>query len=394
MQSKATHMSFFGNQDVNKLALHTALHQAALGLSLVFFAAFMLRAGLSPSQVFLVIAAILILRFFVRTAVPGVVQRIGFRNALILGSLLFAIEFLILASYDGSNVRLFSFIVADALCSSLYWTCYHAFFAALGDSEARGAQLGARGLLSTIAAVAAPAVGGILLVSFGPWASFGAAAVTSVVAVVPLLSIREPVVPSAPPFGAFRAVREGILLFGTDGFVTCISAFAWDIISFVSFGERYDVFGGVLALSSLAGALAGMAFGRFIDAGHGARAVWINAVVITVLLLLKAACVGSAPAIAVASIIANLLGGLYLPVLMTAVYNDGKLAACTLRFSMLAEAGWDIGGTIACVCAAIAWAGGVRPAAILLFALVGVLPQTWLALRRYREHAAKAVLTS
>jgi MFS transporter, DHA1 family, inner membrane transport protein len=387
-------MSFFSNQDVNKLGLHTALHQAALGLSLVFFAAFMLRAGLSPSQVFLVIAAILILRFFVRVAVPDVVQRVGFRNALILGSVLFAVEFLILASYDGSNVRLFSFIAADAVCSALYWTCYHAFYAALGDAEARGAQLGARGLLSTIAAVAAPAVGGVLLVSFGPWASFGAAAATSIVAVVPLLSIREPILPSAPPIGAFRTVREGILLFATDGFVTCISAFAWDIISFVSFGERYDVFGGVLALASLAGALAGMAFGRFIDAGHGARAVWINAVAITVLPLLKAACVGSAPAIAVASIIANLLGGLYLPVLMTAVYNDGKLAACTLRFHMMAEAGWDVGGTIACVCAAIAWAGGVPPAAILLFPLVGVLPQTWLALRRYRVHAAKAVLTS
>lgn len=388
-------MSFFSNRNINKLALHTALHQTALGLSLVFFAAFMLRAGLSPSQVFLVIAAILIMRFFVRTAVPGVVQRIGFRNALILGSLLSAVEFLILASYDGSNVRLFLFIAADAVCGALYWTCYHAFFAALGDPEARGAQLGARGLLSTIATVAAPAVGGVLLVSFGPWASFGAAAVTSVAAVVPLLSIREPIVPTAPPIEAFRAVREGILLFATDGFMTCISAFAWDIISFVSFGERYDIFGGVLALASLAGALAGLAFGRLIDAGYGARAVWINAVVFTFLLLLKAACVGSAPAIALASIIANLLGGLYLPVLMTAVYNDGKSAACTLRFHVMAEAGWDVGGTIACVCAAIAWASGVRPAAILLFALIGVLPQAWLAVRRYRVHAiAKAAMTS
>ncbi|MBO0758842.1 MAG: hypothetical protein J2P54_23595, partial [Bradyrhizobiaceae bacterium] len=356
---------------------------------------FMLRAGLSPSEIFLVIAAILVLRFFVRTAVPGFVQRIGLRNALILGSLLSGVEFLILASFDGSSVRLFAFVVADALCSALYWTCYHALYAALGDPEARGAQVGARGLLSTIATVAAPAVGGVLLVAFGPWASFGAAAVTSVAAVVPLLSIREPIVLSAPPIGAFRAVREGILLFATDGFVTSISAFAWEIISFVSFGERYDVFGGVLAVASLAGALAGMAFGRFIDTGHGARAVWINAAAITILLLLKAACVGSAPAIAVASIIANLLGGLYLPVLMTAVYNDGKRAACTLRFHVMAEAGWDVGGTIACVCAAIAWAGGVRPAAILLFAVVGVLPQTWLALRRYREHAiAQAALTS
>jgi len=381
-------MSFFGNQDINKLALHTALHQAAMGLSLAFFAAFLLHAGLAPSGVFLTLAAILTLRFFVRAAVLPSVRLIGFRNTFLLGALLFAVEYLVLAAYDGSNVRLFWFVVSDAVCSAFYWTCYHAFYAALGDPEDRGAQLGARGLLSTIAAVAAPAIGGVLLVVIGPWASFGAAAVLSVIAVLPLLSIREPKIPLSAPLEAFIPVREGIALFGTDGFVSCISIFTWDMISFVAFGERYDVFGGVLALASLAGALAGMAFGRFIDAGHGARAVYINAVAMTAILLLKAACVGSAPAIAIATIVANLFGGLYLPVLMTVVYNDAKASACSLRFHVIAEAGWDVGGTIGCSCAAAAWAVGIAPALILLFALAGLLPQTWLAVRRYRKHAA------
>jgi len=251
----------------------------------------------------------------------------------------------------------------------------------------RGAQLGARGLLSTIAAVAAPAIGGFLLVTIGPWASFGAAAVMSVISVLPLLSIREPVVPASPPLDSFWAVRDGILLFTTDGFVTCISMFTWDIVSFVSFGERYDVFGGVLALASLAGAIGGMAFGRLIDAGHGARAFTINAVVMSALLLLKAASIGSAPAIAAATIAATLFGGVYVPVLMTAVYNDAKATACTLRFHVIAEAGWDIGGTLGCGTAAAAWAIGIPPAAILLFAIIGIVPQTILARRRYRQHA-------
>src|SRR5262249_32589428 len=133
-------MSFFGNQDINKLALHTALHQAAMGLSLAFFAAFLLHAGLSPSGVFLTLAAILTLRFFVRAAVLPSVRLIGFRNTFLLGALLFAVEYLVLAAYDGSNVRLLWFIVSDAVCSAFYWTCYHAFYAALGDPEARGAQ--------------------------------------------------------------------------------------------------------------------------------------------------------------------------------------------------------------------------------------------------------------
>jgi MFS transporter, DHA1 family, inner membrane transport protein len=380
-------MSFFANQDVNRLGVHTAIHQAALGLSWMFFVAFMLHAGLTPAQVFLVIGATLVVRFFVRLAVPTIVRSIGFRNTLLTGALLSAVEFLILAAYDGSLVRLAAFVVADSVCGALYWTSYHAFYAALGDKEARGAQLGARGLLSTIAAVGAPAVGGVLLVVAGPWASFGAAAVMTVVSVLPLISIREPAVADAPPMQAFLAVREGIVLFATDGYVTCISVFTWDIILFFSSGERYDVFGGVLALASLAGALGGMAFGRFIDSGYGARAVWINALVLAFIILLKATSVGSAASVAFATIAGSLLGGLYGPLLMTAVYNDAKASACVLRFHVMAEAGWDVGGTIACACAAIAFAVGLPAAGVLLIALLGIVPQAWLALRRYRFHA-------
>jgi Na+/melibiose symporter-like transporter len=95
-------MSFFSNQDINRLALHTALHQAAMGLSLAFFAAFLLHSGRSPAQVFLVIGTILVLRFFLRLGVPRTVRLLGFRNTLLLGSLLFAVEYLVLAAYDGS----------------------------------------------------------------------------------------------------------------------------------------------------------------------------------------------------------------------------------------------------------------------------------------------------
>jgi MFS family permease len=380
-------MSFFANQDVNRLSLHTALHQAAAGLSAAFFVPFLLHAGLAPAQIFLVIAGTLVLRFIIRTAVPSIVGLIGFRNTLVYSSLLFAVEFLILAGYDGSIVRIIWFIVADSICGALYWTCYHAFYAALGDKEARGAQLGARGLLSTMAAVAAPAIGGYLLMTAGPWVSFGGSGVVTVIAALPLLSIREPKVSVDTPMQAFWAVREGILLFTTDGFVACITVFAWDMISFLAFGERFDVFGGVLALASLAGALAGMAFGRLIDAGHAARAVWINTAVLILVLLLKAMSVGSASAVAIATIIGNLFSGLYGPLLMTAVYNDAKASACPLRFHVIAEAGWDVGGTIGCLCAASAFALGIRPGTILLFALAGIAPQTWLALRRYRKHA-------
>ena len=71
--------------------------------------------------------------------------------------------------------------------------------------------------------------------------------------------------------------------------------------------------------------------------------------------------------------------------------EDAKLAdGVALRYpqgNTKGQAGWDVGGTIACFTAATAFAAGIAPAAILLFALVGILPQTWLA----RRHGFEAV---
>jgi MFS transporter, DHA1 family, inner membrane transport protein len=110
---------------------------------------------------------------------------------------------------------------------------------------------------------------------------------------------------------------------------------------------------------------------------------------LTAVVLLKAAAVGSAPAVAIATIVANVVAGLYLPVLMTAIYNDAKATACALRFHIIAEAGWDVGGTLGCVVAATALTAGATPAVVLLFAVVGIVPQALLARRRYREHAQR-----
>ncbi len=56
---------------------------------------------------------------------------------------------------------------------------------------------------------------------------------------------------------------------------------------FQALAERFDTFGGVLAVAALAGALGGMVLGRFIDMGHARRSVWLNAVILAAGLILK-----------------------------------------------------------------------------------------------------------
>jgi MFS family permease len=48
-----------------------------------------------------------------------------------------------------------------------------------------------------VAALAGPGIGGLLLMTFGPWAAFGAAFLVGLAAVLPLLHIDEPPVERA-----------------------------------------------------------------------------------------------------------------------------------------------------------------------------------------------------
>lgn len=384
-------MAFFSNAAVNRLALHFTLHQLAWSISGIFFAVFLIRAGFSPAGVFVVLAAMLVIRLALRPLVLAVVAAIGLRKTLILGAVLCVPQILSLAAVHGAvDIELIIYILATGVADVFYWTCYHAAFAQLGDAENRGAQVSARGLLSTFAGVAGPVIGGGMLAVASPWAAFGVGAVIALASVLPLLKIPEvPVVTTAAGRG-FKAVRAGVVLFSTDGFITCGSSVAWDIISFASLDQRYDAFGGLLGAAALAGAIGGMVLGRLIDAGHTRRAVWLNAAVIGALLVLKALCGGSPTGVVVSTLVATALAGVYLPTLMTAIYNEAKASPCAFRFHFVAEGGWDIGGTAACLIAAAAWEVGVPLRIILLFGLAGVVVQGVLLRRRYDAHASAA----
>src|SRR5438132_10243779 len=79
-------VAFFSNRDINLLSPHAAVGNLASALSYVFSAVFLIRAGLTPAQVFLAFAAILALRFLMRPTVLLIAPAIGLRRTLILGT--------------------------------------------------------------------------------------------------------------------------------------------------------------------------------------------------------------------------------------------------------------------------------------------------------------------
>jgi hypothetical protein len=255
----------------------------------------------------------------------------------------------------------------SALGQVFYWTSYHAYFAAVGDAELRGSQVGDREALGALAGILGPAAGGIVLAGFGPWPAFLAAFAIESAAIVPLLRVSEPPFAREVPGSLYDAGKSGIWLFFSDGWITSNSATAWSIVMFRAAGARFDTFGGLLAAAALAGALSGMLLGRFIDRGHALRLTQVNAAILAATLALKAICgEGPIPVIVVA-ICTTMLGGLYIPT--PEVYNEAKASVCPLRFQFAAEGGWDAGGTLACLVSAAICAAGLPLQLVILIAI-------------------------
>lgn len=363
-------MAFFRNSTVNLLNLHYGVHALALSGGGAFLAAFLLKAGVPAHVVLTAMAAILIGRFLIRPAILPLGGRFGLKPLVIVGTFITALQYPMLAQVQGVGWPLVALCAFASVGDTFYWTAYHAYFASLGDAEHRGHQISAREAISAIVGIAAPLLTGWALVTIGPQVAFGATCVALMLSALPLFWTPNIRVPDAAP-GAMRAAFMGVMLFAADGWTAMGYAFVWQIALFISLKQDFAAFGGAMAFAALVGAVAGLLLGRFIDAGHGRRAVWISCSVMAATILARAL-TWQHPA---AAILANAAGAivvaLYTPTMMTAVYNLSKNSPCVLRFHIAAEGGWDAGGATGCLmAAALIWIGAPLSVAIAA-ALIG-----------------------
>src|SRR5206468_3381426 len=201
-------MSYFGNDAINRVNLHYGIQQLAQGAGGVFVFVFLLRAGVSVPLTLCTLAAMVGGRFLLRPLVLPLAQRLGIRTTVIAGTVLEAAMFPLLPLVKGPDRALLAVIAVGAVGSVIYWTSYHAYFAALGDTEHRGGQVGAREAISAVVGVIAPLLGGWALVTAGPTAAFAGSAVVQALAVLPLLSAPQVPVQREPPARRSRSLRR------------------------------------------------------------------------------------------------------------------------------------------------------------------------------------------
>jgi len=382
-------MAFFGNDAVNRVNLHYGVQALATGAGGVFFFAYLLHAGISVPATLATFAAIIAGRFVLRPVILPLGKRWGLRPLVIAGALLIATQYAMLGEVRGPGPWLVAYGVVASLGDTFYWPAYHAYFAALGDAEHRGHQIGAREALAAAVGVVAPLLGAWSLVTVGPsWTYLAVAAVQALSAAPLLFAPDVPVLATAP--GAFRAARSGMAIFAIDGWLGGSYYFVWQVVLFVSLGRSLAAYGGAVALAALVGAVIGLFFGRHIDRGHGRRAVIIAYAVTAGVVLVRAASLHTPWLAVVGNALGAFVVALLLPAMMTAVYNLAKASPCPLRFHIATEGAWDIGCGSAALTAAALAASGISLAASLLLALPAIGLCAWLLWRYYGANPAAA----
>ena len=383
-------MAFFHNRSVNLLNLHYVIGSIATGGGGAFFSVYLLKSGMTVPAVLLTAAIIFAARLAIRSFLLSLAIRIGLRWTVMLGAVLMAASYPALIGVHGIGPRLYWLVLVSAAADTVYWPSYHAYFAALGDEDHRGQQLGLREAVTAALGIVSPLAAGWLLVTFGARTAFLATAAVQALSAIPLFWTPDIAVARHAP-GGFRAALSGAMLFIGDGWVAAGYFVVWQIALFLALDQSYMAYGGALAVAALAGAVGGLLLGRLIDSGKGTRAVWYSVSLLILVIAMRAGVLRYPVFAVAANALGSLVACLYVPTLMTAVYNQAKRSPCVMRFHIASEGGWDVGVSTGLMLAALlAWLGYSIAFGILI-SLAGAAAVFVLLHRYYARHSAEAI---
>jgi len=379
-------MGFFKNRRFNLIYVHTALQAAAMHGGEAFAFIYLLKAGISVSVVLLCIGLMFGSRIVLRQAVVPIVMRLGLRRALALAILLEASAYPILSQATEVGTYLVCYLALWAFSSSIYWTTYHSYVALMGDNEHRGAQVSVMEFLGTFMGIVAPLLTAFLLSATTPLVAFGAIGLIMAAGAIPILlgpdfKIAENA--EVPP----QTRRLARLMMISDGLRAGSFHFTWIVALFITLGSSYVAFGGAMAIAGLAGAAAGLFIGRAIDLGHAQRAATLGFGILAA--AAGARTLGySVPWFAVlANAAAAIAWPIYNTGFMSRIYKLSKQSPCPLRFTVIAEGGWDIGTATGCLASAALLHWGLSFTLPLALSLVGIAFGYAVVTHSYRQEA-------
>lgn len=222
-----------------------------------------------------------------------IISRKGLRFSVFWGNI-FLIAFLVLVYLGKFDPIVF---IPAAICFGiqigLYWTAYHIFFTELSDDKKQGEEISIGTSLSSIAAIGAPAFGGMIINFSGFGILFLIMAILFLVACIPLQYIpkQKDIVPIdilqiITALSPKKEEKSYLSLFGA-GIIDCISSTFWPIFVFPIVSGFLGI-GFIGSLAAFFSTITVIALGYSIDRFGAKRVIAILSPIDSIVWLLRA----------------------------------------------------------------------------------------------------------
>lgn len=264
------------HRQLRELFLFQLLFSFAFSLIIIFEPVFFYQLGISLELISLYYALHYTLYVVLMPLGAQVAARFGLERSLALSMPFFVIYFLVLAAIPTQPSLFWLALVFLTLHKIFYWPAYHANFAKFTDGKNRGTEQSWMRFITYGTGILGPLVGGVIAARFGFPLLFILAAVTVMLATLPLLKTREHFQEVSLPYSSawqiIRARPHRRMVISMVGWAEdLIGLVFWPIWLYLFLGSTAKI-GALAAVSIAAMTVWGFMVGELIDR-HGAR--WV-----------------------------------------------------------------------------------------------------------------------
>ena len=272
---------FFGNKEVTSLYFTMALVRFAIGLVNIFVPVYLWELGYPIWQILLYFFLEAIYFVVLATLSPVLLKRMSDKSMLLLSVPFFVLYFVGL-SFLSYHPMLFFFLPILSVCKSiLFNTGYHLDFSGASDKKDLGKEIGTRFMIGSLAALASPFLGGLLIGAFGFQHAFFLSAAILLIAIIPLLFFpKRAVSKKLSAKELWKSVldkRVHPYTISNFGYANdlIIGAICWQLFMFLIIGS-IEAFGAIISLGLLFSAIVTFLAGQQTDNGNRKKVLAIT----------------------------------------------------------------------------------------------------------------------
>lgn len=266
------HKKFFANhlaRELKELYASTAILTFAAAAIAVFEPIYFITIGFTLPDVLIFYGVVYVLYFLLLPFGGKFARSRGYEHGILYSSPFLILYYLSLFAIPYSKLFLGVAVLAFVVQKILYWPSFHADMARFGSVEARGREVGNIELLLSIVAVAAPALGGLIISTLGFKVLFAFVSALILLSNVPLLLTPEKFTPV--PFSYREAWKDLIKpenrkdVIGRFGYAEqLITAVVWPIFIF-SVIPKFNQLGFIVSVTVFLTSVVMIIMGRLTD---------------------------------------------------------------------------------------------------------------------------------